>query len=149
MRSCLVCKNTKNFHVFPKEESTLQRWMRNLNLRSRPSPSAVICENHFHASDIVKTMNGYNKLKPGAVPTQNRKRNFDHTYSRDHRDPYSGILSLLIMLTPVLCCWLPLLVVFFYSVSELNHRPCTGTYVFFILSFFMLMVCDKAVIVVL
>jgi hypothetical protein len=126
MGSCIVCKSSGKLHVFPKEEFRLQRWMRILNLRSRPSSSASICQQHFLPSDIVETVNGYHKIKHGTVPTQNLKVNSDHTYSAEHKDPCSQFLSLLIMLSPILICWLPLLLVFCCSLSDYHHQPNTG-----------------------
>jgi hypothetical protein len=126
MKSCLVCSSRDKLHVFPKDEITLQRWMRILNLRIRPSSSDFICQKHFQPSDIVQTLNGRHKIKPNAVPLQNIDRNSDHTYSEVHKDPYSDLLSLLIMLTPILCCCLPLLIIFFCSLNDYNHHPETG-----------------------
>jgi hypothetical protein len=126
MVSCLVCKKSDKLHRFPKDESTLQKWMQMLNLRSRPSASDVICHRHFLPGDIIQTINGRYRIKPGAVPTINVKVNLDHTYSTEHKDPFSEILSLLMLLTPLLCCWLPLLIIFFCSLSDYNHHPHVG-----------------------
>jgi hypothetical protein len=117
-----VCKSTEKLFVFPKDESRLLRWMRRLNLRIRPTPSDLICYKHFNPSDILWTANGYHKLRPGVVPVISHHVNLDHPYSRDQKDPFSDTLSLLMMLSPLIVCLLPLLLLVIYSINDLSSH---------------------------
>jgi hypothetical protein len=123
MRYCFVCKSAaEKLFVFPKDESRLLRWMRRLNLRIRPSRSDLICYTHFEPSDIIRTANGYHKLRPDAVPVLSHHVTLDHPYSRDQKDPFSDTLSLLMMLSPFIVCLLPLLILVVYSINELSSH---------------------------
>lgn len=116
MRSCVVCGSHQNLHTFPKEHRLLEKWLTHLSLRKRPSPSDKICINHFLPSDIMQTAKGYKKIRPGAVPFSNIKIS-DHNYSAGHKDSQAETLSQLMFLTPIFVCWLPLLLLFCYTLG--------------------------------
>jgi hypothetical protein len=119
MKACFECKSTEKLFVFPREERRLLTWMRRLNLRVRPSHSDKICYKHFAQCDIMRTPNGYHKLRPDAVPVISLLVNLDHPYSREQKDPISDTLSLLMMLSPFIMCMLPLLLLIIYSITNL------------------------------
>jgi hypothetical protein len=92
----------------------------------------MICRNHFQPCDIMLTPKGYHKLKPGAVPSVNIHVNYnvhDHTSSTSHKDEFGesfALLCFLITLALLILCLLPLLLLFFSSLSDLNHRSFAG-----------------------
>jgi hypothetical protein len=129
MKSCVVCNKSEKLFVFPKDERLLVRWIKVLRLNRRPTSSDMICRNHFQPCDIMLTPKGYHKLKPGAVPSVNIHVNYnvrDHNYSASHKDEFGESLCFLITLAPLILCLLPLLLLFFSSLSDLNHRSFAG-----------------------
>ena len=80
-----------------------------------------MCTNHFDSNDIVK-IGGKKVLLAGAVP---RKLVVDsgHNYSRNSRDSIAENLTLWIMITSLLICWLPFLVAVFYCSDSGTVSP--------------------------
>ena len=52
---CIVCRGPNPKYSFPKDEKTLEKWMKLLNLKKKPNWRAKLCEKHFRFSDLYIT----------------------------------------------------------------------------------------------
>ena len=68
MPSCCVvsCNNTRNLHIFPRNENLQKQWIAACGNPSNwiPRPEERICSDHFSPSDITSTR----RVKEGALP---------------------------------------------------------------------------------
>ena len=131
--SCHVCPEGNGAFRFPKCVKTRQQWITSLGLQSDPPPGARLCPSHFSPGEIVLTANGRRMVRHGAVPTPgggvgggdrseahhstkptNTSQHSDHIYSQSTKSYEAGSVSVLMMLAPLLLCFLPLLVLFLY-----------------------------------
>ena len=118
MPACIICKARNAQFVIPKNEDVRKKWVVALGVCSQPSQGSRICFNHFDPDDIVVPNSDRCRLKPGAIPKfqgNYLKENNDHNYSKLHVDKRAEVLSLLIAMIPILMCFIPLLLVIFYS----------------------------------
>ena len=135
MPACIICKTRNAQFVIPKNEDLRKKWLVALGLGvySQPSQGSRICFNHFDPDDIIVPNSDRCRLKPGAIPKfqgNYRKENNDHNYSKLHVDKRAEVLSLLIAMIPILMCFLPFLLVIFYSWEWTDFS--SGNYNFYI-----------------
>ena len=78
--ACYVCRNSKAFHRFPKDEARLRVWMEHLCLGTEPPEHARVCSEHFNSSDIYVS-GGRRFLYSEAVPSRSVKCK---SYLHDH-----------------------------------------------------------------
>ena len=66
---CVVCRSLNPKYSFPRNEKTLEKWMKLLHLKEKPNRRAKICESHFKFSDLYITREKKrHKVKKGALP---------------------------------------------------------------------------------
>ncbi|XP_062619905.1 uncharacterized protein LOC134281457 [Saccostrea cucullata] len=64
---------TLSFHRFPKDATLRKKWIVKIRRDEGPdfqiTDSTFVCSRHFDSTDIVKSLTGLRKLRPGCVPS--------------------------------------------------------------------------------
>ena len=120
MTVCIVCKKRNASFRFPKEEGRAEQWRRILGLKRQPSTHSRICSAHFNAEDVQMSAIGRQFLIKTANPKVRFKAEVthDHSYSTLSKNEFSGSITLLLTIGPILLCLLPFLLVFCFCLNE-------------------------------